>query len=325
MANFIGSLVNVGIGKETVRGTAVAPTYWLPKSSLSVQDQAEGIEQTAPYGVIESIMDRDIGKLWAEGDLEMPIFDRSIGLILSSVFGATPSSANSEGSVYTHTFSGFTQSNTHQSLSFHRYDSNENKVFSNAMVNTFEISYVLGEYIKCTTNFMAKAGVTASSSATYSATEGTFRPQDVTIKFASNQAGLNAAQSVAVEEATLTFDKSLQEYQALGSTGLNEIFNGQVTVTGSMTLLWDNTTYKSLYTGATNQAIRFTIENTKSLIGTTLYPKLSFDIYKAQLEEWSLEEANDGIVKQTIAFKAMYSLSDTKSVTASLVNLATSY
>ena len=41
MTKLIGRLVSVGIGKETVRGTAVTPEYWLPWMELK-KDKKNG-------------------------------------------------------------------------------------------------------------------------------------------------------------------------------------------------------------------------------------------------------------------------------------------
>ena len=324
MAKTIGSLVNVGIGRETTRGTAVTPAYWLPKAEFDFQDKAERIGYSAPYGVIEDEMDGDIGKLWGEGTLTMPVRDKSLGLIMSAVLGEIPATALTETGVWTHTYAGFEQSSLHQSLTIRRQDANEALSFPNAMIQSYELQYVLGEFVSQSIGFMSKAGASASSASTYVA-ENYFRPQDLTFKFAVNQAGLAAASAIVVDELTLTIEKNLIDYQALGSTALNEIFNGQVAVSGSVTLLWDATTYKALYTAQTVQAVRMTLENTKTLIGATKYPKLEIDLYRAQVEEWELEQSNDGIIKQTLGFKGMYSLADSKSIQVTIQNAVATY
>lgn len=324
MANFVGSLVNIGIGKETTRGTLVNPGFYLPKSDFSVLDKAEITPQNAPYGVIEETMESDVTKRWSEGNITAPMTSETIGLLLGSLFGEFPTPGNPESGVYTHAFDSFTQSNTHQSLSIHRIDSNENIGYANSMIQDFEIKYELGSYITTSIGFMGKASTTASSTASYSQ-ENFFRPQDVTFKMASTQAGLTASNAITVESLTLSINKNLKEYQALGDVDLNEIFNGRVSITGSVTLLWDSTTYKDYFTGGTNRAVRIDIENTKDLIGATEYPSLRLDLYKTNVDEWATEESNDDIVKQTFGFSSRYSLTDDKTIVATLTNTTSSY
>jgi hypothetical protein len=123
----------------------------------------------------------------------------------------------------------------------------------------------------------------------------------------------------------LPIDKELADYQALGSIELAEIFNQKLMVTGTATLLYSNNTYRDLYKNGTDQAVRITLENTQALIGATRYPRLQFDIYKANVKSWDVEYSNDEIVKQTIEFEGRYSLTDTKEIMATLVNTTVSY
>ncbi len=43
MAKFTGKGVNVGFGKETVRGTSVAPSVWFAKTNLTYEDKMETV------------------------------------------------------------------------------------------------------------------------------------------------------------------------------------------------------------------------------------------------------------------------------------------
>ncbi len=53
MANIIGRLMAVGLGKETTRGTAVAPSFFIPQTEFSVMDRDEKIMDTSALGRIE--------------------------------------------------------------------------------------------------------------------------------------------------------------------------------------------------------------------------------------------------------------------------------
>ena len=43
MAKIIGRLNNLGIGKESTRGTAVAPAIWMPQMELSYDDRIKTV------------------------------------------------------------------------------------------------------------------------------------------------------------------------------------------------------------------------------------------------------------------------------------------
>jgi len=325
MANNIGALVNVGIGKEVTRGTAVAAGYWIPKTDLDFYDQVEYIKQEAPYGVINEFMDGTVGKTWASGNIAGPIFIDSFGLILGATFGAFPTPSGNSTNGYTHTFVP-AQNSIHQSLTLYRKEPNEDIRYSLGMLNSLEISYELGEYLSFSSDFMSKAGTTTSSSATYTE-KAKFRPQDVSVVIASTVAGLSGGTTLKVESATLTIEKNVTEYQAHGNTGLEDIFNGRFSYSGSFVILWDNTTYKDLWKAGTKQALKFTATNTSTTVGSgnTTNPSLSFTIAPSLLEEFGLEQGNGDIIKQTIGFTGLYDLANNASISATLVNEVASY
>jgi hypothetical protein len=325
MANNIGALVNVGIGKEIVRGTAVSAADWLPKTELSFDDNAEYIKQEAPYGVINEFMDGDIGKNWGAGTVAGPVFVDSFGYILGATFGAFPTASGSASAGYIYTFTPV-QNSTHQSLTLYRKDPNEDIRFALGMVNSLELTYELGDYLSYSVDFLSKSGQTTTSSPSYSAS-AKIRPQDVSVKIASTVAGLGAGTTLNVESATITIEKNVIDYQTHGSTELNDIFNGTFSYSGSFVILWDSTTYKDLWKAGTKQALQFTATNTSTTVGSggTTNPGLTFTIVPSLLEEFGLEQGNGDIVKQTIGFTGLYDLATGNSITATLVNGKASY
>ena len=88
MGDYIGRKVAVGIGKETVRGTAVTATYWVRHLSLDFKRKGELAQNESALGVREKVSDSEITKVWAEGKLEGKVNHKSIGLILLGAFGS---------------------------------------------------------------------------------------------------------------------------------------------------------------------------------------------------------------------------------------------
>src|SRR4051812_45000812 len=110
----LGALGYVGYGVESVEGTAVAPTFYLPVNSFSfddsndfiVPDQIRGsrdrsIAMAAPYAV--------------SGSAELDLIPTDIGLLLKSAFCATIVSSSYSGGGYQHVF---TPGSTEPTLTF---------------------------------------------------------------------------------------------------------------------------------------------------------------------------------------------------------------
>jgi hypothetical protein len=325
MAKNIGALVHIGVGKETVRGTAVSASNWLPKTELSFYDNAEYIKQEAPYGVINEFMDADIGKIWGAGNIAGPVFVDNFGLLLGATFGAFPTASGSASIGYTHTFTP-AQNSTHQSLTLYRKDPNEDTRYALGMINSLEISYELGEFLGYSAEFISKSGDSTTSSPTYTA-GAKFRPQDVSVKIANNVAGLAGGTTLAVESASITIEKNLIDYQTHGSVELNDVFNGTFGFSGTFVLLWDSTIYKDLWKAGTKQALEFSAVNTSQTVGTgnTTNPALTFTIATSSLEEFGIDTSNADIVKQTIGFTGLYDLATGNSLTCKLTNAVASY
>src|SRR5580704_10244862 len=100
MTKIIGRQSQIGIAKETSRGTVVAPTYWVPFNDLTLDQKVEQVFDTQAYGIIEDSIGAYLTKLWTEGTIGANLYDHSFGLILYSLFGTlTSHSAHSGESV----------------------------------------------------------------------------------------------------------------------------------------------------------------------------------------------------------------------------------
>lgn len=141
MADYIGRKVAVGIGKETVRGTAVAPAFWVRHLSLDFKKRGEAVQNESALGRREKFSDSEIVREFAEGNLEGKVNSKSIGLILLGAFGTVNSAANGAG--YDHTFT-VDQSNTPQSLTIAKVDGVNSRRHALAMIRSLEINIEAG-------------------------------------------------------------------------------------------------------------------------------------------------------------------------------------
>ena len=78
---FGGRKYQVGIGKESSRGIAVAPSFWLPKEDVTVDNKKQYVNNDSSMGVIHDSNDARIVKEWSEGEVTGKVRDKSFGLL----------------------------------------------------------------------------------------------------------------------------------------------------------------------------------------------------------------------------------------------------
>ena len=97
MTNIIGRIEDVGIGLESSRGTAVAPTYWLATQDKDFDDKAELILDDSAIGVLAEHSNATLQRQWAEGSIQGHVGQNSIGALLCLLAGNVPSAAHRKG------------------------------------------------------------------------------------------------------------------------------------------------------------------------------------------------------------------------------------
>jgi hypothetical protein len=324
MTKFIGRLADVGIAKESVRGTAESSAdFWLPKLSLSIDDGIDQAVDESSLGIIEDSTGASIVAKYAEGDVEGNVKDQSIGLLLLAALGSVSTTGPSETTVYTHAFSVL-ESAQHPSLTLFVDDPNQDYKYALGMLRSLELDVMLGAFAKFKAAFRAKVGATATLTPSYSA-ENFFLPQHGSVKIASDLSGLGAASTIAVRSLKLTIDKSPEDDRKLGSVDAADILNKQFSVAGTLELVFDDETFKTAMLGDTAKAMRIALVNSDVTIGDDLHPSLTIDLAKAKFSKFERKYGNDDVVTATVDFKAFYSTGDTSMISASLVNTQSSY
>lgn len=323
MSDYIGRKVAVGIGKETVRGTAVAATYWVRHLSLDFKRKGEVAQNESALGVREKFSDSEITKQWAEGKLEGKVNHKSIGLILLGAFGTVNTAANGTGA-YDHTFT-VNQSNTPQSLTLSRKDGNTDRRHALAMIKSLEITVEAGEYVKFSCDIMSKKGTDVANTVAY-VTEYEFTSKHAYVKFATAVAGLAAATASAVKSAKISMDMGVDAYFELGNTDPAEIHAMAVEVTGEVVARHSDNSYEDMYFNNTRKAMLFGIKNTDVTFGTpAVSPTLEFTLEQARISDWDTSNDLDGIVEQTVGITGEFSTATGKAITAVLTNDVASY
>ena len=329
MSKGIGRLFQVGIAKETSRGTAIsAATFWIPFSELSLEEKDTKIVDDQSYGIIEDSLNQTITKQWAEGKMKAPIGDRHFPLILLSILGSLSTGANPDGSgtVKDHTIT-VGQTSQHQSLTYFLDDplSTADYKHANGVAVSLEINYELGKFLEYSLDIKAQKGVSTSNTPSTTA-ESRFLPQHVTFKLASTYSGLGAASAQTIKSLSLKFENNIEDDYVLGNLAPADFLNKQFAISGTVEAMWQNESdFKTFVLAGTSKAMRIDIINSDVTIGTSAHPEIKIDLAKVIFEPLTRPIKVNDMVKQTLNFKAHYSLTDTKMVQIVVTNLITSY
>lgn len=315
---------NIGIGKETVRGVKVSPAYWLKPLSEDINDRIEVAVSERAVGVIEDSEDQAVSKKLAGGTIAGEVFDKSFGLILLAAIGQVTSVETTDSGVYEHIFSVL-QSAKHPTLTLEvKRGDNEQKAYPNAVLESLKLTAAANDYLKFEAVVRAKAGVSANSAPAY-ITENYFLGKDIAIKLADNLADLDGASSIDVKNIELNINKNIEDDDKLGSIEPSDFLNKQLTIEGTMELNFADTIIRDYALNGEKKAMRIEIENNDVTIGASSHPKLVINLAKIKLSEALIGGDNNEIAKVTVAFKAFYSASDSKSIEAVLTNTEASY
>ncbi len=410
MSKIIGSRLDFGVAKETTRGTANAPSYWLRPMDISVDEKVMRSMDEGRRNLIEDSIDSQVVGKFAEGEFTVALRDKSLGLLFYNIFGAVSSAVKGgEAVVYEHTYTVY-QSNQHQSLCVHVKEANSGKDYALAMLDSMELSVELERHATAQFGFRAKTGglatlgaftvtianpavvtltghglvtgdavtlattgalptgltagttyyvvyvtadtfslatslanalagtkieTTGTQSGTHTATlasryaayvaENVFLPTHASVKFATNQAGLDAASAINVRSCVVKVNKNIEDDRALGNVNQVDIVNKTFSVDGEIELVYNDQTYVTQMLDNTTKALRLKLTNSDVTIGTASNPDIQIDLNKVLLEEVTRDLSKDGVVTQVLAFKAFFSETDSKMVQVILTNLATSY
>jgi hypothetical protein len=323
MTKLIGRKFNVGIGKESTRGTAVAADYWLPKMDFSHGDKISEVVHESSIGTIHDAENSHIVEKFSEGKLKGRIADTSFGLILEAVFGGDVATLVATG-VYDHVFSVL-ESAQHPSLTVDISEPNASTGirYALSMIDSLEVTFEIKAYGQYEISFRGNKNVAGANTASFTV-ENIFLPQHASVKFATNLAGLAGASAISVKKATIKISKNIEDDQVIGTLDAIDRLNKQFSVEGSVELTYEDRSYiDTIMLGGLSKAMRIAFTNSDVTIGVGSNPTITFDMASVRLSEVARTISNDDIVKQTLNFKAYYSIADTQMIKATLRNTKT--
>jgi hypothetical protein len=321
-----GRKIAVGLGLESVRGTAVAPAFWNKHLEIDFQQKVDKELNESGLGVLDKFNGTDVVKEYAAGKISGKVGDSTIGAWLSLVFGAKPVTADNADTnpvVKDHTFAQ-SQSNQPLTGTIALKDTNRDERYAFGAINNFELSVAVGDWLKFSADLLSKKPTNTSNTVAYTA-ENEFKAKHITVKTAANVAGLSGATARQLKEFKVAVARNINDYMAIGSNEPIDFFTQEVEITGDFTELYDTNTDRDAYVNDTDQVMQVTITNSDVTIGAAANPKLVLTFYKTNFNDWSLDQSLGNMTEQTLGFNCLYSLSDAKSWDAVLTNTTASY
>lgn len=326
MTKFQGRRFNIGVGRESTRGTARAVQRWLPTTELTIDEKVEHAKEESVYGVIENQTNADVVKTFAEGSIAGLVDDQAIGYILYGALGTAGVSGPTD-SAYTHTFT-VAQSAQIQSLTLTASEPNAQTtaslLYPLVAIDSLDLDFEVGQYPTYSASFTSNVSTSTSATVSYTAPNN-FRPQDGEIRIATTYAGLASGTAYAVRRASISISKNVEDDHNIGSTTVTDRLNKQFQVTGSIEMVYDARTNITELLANSTRAIQIKFTNTNVLIGASTRPTITVKLAKVKLTEVARNLGKDDIVMATLNFEAFYSLSDTRMIDITLVNTVTSY
>ena len=323
---YIGRQFTLGIAKEATRGTGVAPSYWLEWETLSIDDEITSAKDEGVIGVIEKGVGQETTFVEAKGSVEGRITDLGFGLLLKCIMGTDTVGAVETG-VKDHVFTVL-QSAQHPTLTFTVVDTNSNTgsgyAYALGSVDSLEMTFEIDKYAKYKAGFTANKGASLAATTGYTL-ENAFRPQDGTIKIASNLSGLSGASAINITKATVSLKQNVKPDKALGNIAAVDRLNEEFVCSGSLELKYYDRTFIDTYLLAdAYAAFSFVFANSAVTIGAASNPTLTVSIAKCKLQSVARKIDPKGIITQMVKFDAFYSLGDTEMLSITLRNTVTS-
>lgn len=324
MPEHIGRQVSVGLGLESVPGTAVAPSHWPRHMKLGFQRRKSTVSNTSAMGRMEEANDSAVVEEWADGPLEAKVYDLSIGVLLANMFGApvTTDNPDSNPAVKDHTFD-IAQTNVAKTMTVTRLDQNSNRRHAMGTLETLEFTAEQGNWVMVNGQIMALAGTSGADTAAYAA-ENAFTSKHVVTKIASNVAGLAGATPPALKRVKLTIKRGVTRETPLGTATPTSFDLDKYTIEGEILAKYANTTYDDLAFTNTQQALQIAFRNTDVTIGAAANPALVFTLPKLRLD-FEMSDDLDKTIEQTLKFRGEFDTTAGYAIRAVLTNTQASY
>lgn len=318
--NIIGRELEVGIGVESVRGTALLGRWGKKLVATILPKNQKVVDESSDNGFEDSPSAR-IVKEWFEGDIEGNVHADLIGYLLTNIYGNVQSTLVGSG-VYSHAFS-LLHNVEHPSVSIFRKDGDViNEKYGGGVVGNLDINAVSDDYVKFKTTIALSNSASSAESPSYNA-EYDFVGRDVTIKMADTEAGLSGANAIKVKSASIKFNNNPINDHNCGSYS-PDMYNSLLGIEVEITKNFNSTDYEDLYKSNDYKYMQISIEG-EADIGGGNKPKIVLTLNKGQIQAWERSGNVGDLVEETFTVKAFKNDEDGEASTVLLQNLTSEY
>ncbi len=315
MAKQIGRATNVGIAKETTRGTAAAsPSVSIPFSAITFDQAVDVVVDESAIGVMEDSLGQYVEKQMTNGNLEAKVDLNFMDVVLEHFFGTVALDEDEPQAGVDERVFTINQTTARTPLTFFAKDRNETIKFPLCFLQSMQITSEKGSFVNLTAPWVGNKKESATYSATYSApVDFLFKHGEV--KLAANQAGLGAASAINVRSFSITVNNNTEDDDAIGNDEAIDRIDKEFSFEISMTVTYNGPSqYEDIMTGDTPRALRFKATDTETTVGTSTNPSLQIDLYSIKFSSTPVSRGNNDVLTQEITAKAFYSSADSKSI-----------
>lgn len=318
MSKFVGRRGVLGVAKEAVRGTPVAPAYFIPFAKMSYVDSTEVAGESQGLGNIADQDSQYVTFQFGAGSVDAELYDSALGYILMSLLGAAPVTTGSNP--YTHTFA-VSQTNQAQSLTLYWQDPDRCYVFPLAIVDSVKISVAPKGMVEWSVTFKSrKARDYTPVASSFTAVGSKWLHQHTQLRLATNIAGLSGASETVLKGLDLTIARNSINDEVLGTVDPADVLSQQMSVEGTLALNLEDDTYRALMTAGTYKSLELKLVNGTSSMLQLQFPRVAFS-------QWAPDWSLNAIAQQKINLKANYDAANALQIisTCILTNTKVSY
>jgi len=295
MSKFVGRKGTLGIAVESSRGTAVAPTFWVPHVTMSVKDTVEEAREEQGFGVLADSDSKFVVMKMAEGELESQLYDKALGAILTGVLGASPSTGGS----YTHTYT-LSNTNAGKTVSLYWQDPDRSEIFCLGTVDSFQVKVEPSAIVSYTIGFKSKAAKDfTSQTPSFTSLGNKFLHQHLQFRLANDIASLSGATALSLKNLEFNINRNTTFDSVIGTVEPEDILAQQISVEGSLELNLEDDTYRDYMLNGTYKAMEIYLYKSST-------SSLEFQLPRVDFSEWEPDFTLNEIAKQKINFKANY-------------------
>jgi hypothetical protein len=308
---FIGRQIDFAIAIEAERGVAETEAQrTVRKVTANLIPRAERIIDDSTFGKIEDAERVRTVRRWTEGDVEGIVHTDVIGYYFLNLYGTVAS--NTVSGATTHDFS-MEQSITHPSLTGFIKDGDvRQESVAGLMLTKLELTATTDDYVRYNASFIGKESGADVSVLPALATEYDFVSRDITVKIASSEAGLAAAEALKIKDLSISFDTHAEADYVFGDYSPSDIYNKQFSIEGKFSKNYIDTVFQDLYEGDDFQYMQITIEGEAVIGSGSAHPKIVVLLNKAQVNDWSRSSDGDALVTEEVSFKGFYNSTDSE-------------